>query len=148
MAGWTVRFALWSAAMMLTTFLATIAVADNMRTFVKRGAAYEDVKLDLQTAIEGKGLKIGAVGDLGDMLARTAKDLDIGAPVYQSAHYLQFCSATFCAQTDGCRSSQSRALPVPDVHLRDRGQARRGGGWLPALRALGNNGNARRAHRG
>ncbi|MEQ1612712.1 MAG: DUF302 domain-containing protein [Hyphomicrobiaceae bacterium] len=95
MAGWTVRFVLWAVATILATSLATVAAADDMRMFVKRGTAYEDVQLDLQTAIEAKGLKIGAVGDLGDMLARTAKDLDIEAPVYQSAHYLQFCSAVF-----------------------------------------------------
>jgi uncharacterized protein (DUF302 family) len=68
------------------------ASADDMRTFKKTGLAYEDVKQDLESAIEHKGLKIGAVGDLADMLARTQEAIG-GGSVYKSAHYLQFCSA-------------------------------------------------------
>ncbi len=71
------------------------AIADDMRTYVKRGMAYEDVKMDLENAIEGKGLRIGAVGDLGDMLERTREDLKAGPLVYKSAHYMQFCSAVY-----------------------------------------------------
>lgn len=71
------------------------ATADDMRTYTKQGMAYDDVKMDLETAIEGKGLRIGAVGDLGDMLDRTRADLSAGAAVYKSAHYMQFCSAVY-----------------------------------------------------
>ena len=70
------------------------AFADEMRTFSKQGMAYADVKLDLESAIEGKGLKIGAVGDLADMLGRTQADLGGGKAAYKAAHYLQFCSAS------------------------------------------------------
>jgi hypothetical protein len=69
------------------------ARADEMKTYVKRGMAYDDVKMDLESAIEGKGLKIGAIGDLGDMLARTQADIAKGPAIYKSAHYYQFCSA-------------------------------------------------------
>jgi hypothetical protein len=69
------------------------AAADEMRTFVKRGVAYDDVRQDLESAIEGKGLKIGVIGDLGDMLERTRKDVGAGPATYKSAHYFQFCSA-------------------------------------------------------
>jgi len=69
------------------------ADADEMKTYVKRGMAYDDIKMDIETAIEGKGLKIGAVGDLGDMLARTQADIAKGPTIYKSAHYYQFCSA-------------------------------------------------------
>lgn len=92
---------LWQAAIrVLATaamglIVASAAVADDMRTFVKQGMAYDDVKMDLETAIEGKGLKIGAIGDLGDMLERTRIDLNAGPAVYKSAHYMQFCSAVF-----------------------------------------------------
>ena len=72
---------------------ALTARADEMRMYVKRGMAYDDVKLDLESAIEGRSLKVGAIGDLADMLGRTSADLGIKAPVYKSAHYLQFCSA-------------------------------------------------------
>jgi hypothetical protein len=68
--------------------------ADAMRTFVKRGTPYADVKFDLVSAIEGKGLKIGVVGDLADMLDRTHADVGSGtARIYIAAHYIQFCSA-------------------------------------------------------
>lgn len=78
-----------------TAMFGCCAVADDMRTFVKHGTAYDDVKQDLESAIEGKGLKVGAVGDLGDMLDRTRADLHAGPQVYKSAHYLQFCSAMY-----------------------------------------------------
>ena len=71
-----------------------VALADEMRTFRKQGMAYADVKLDLESAIEGKGLKIGAIGDLADMLGRTQADLGGGKATYKAAHYLQFCSAS------------------------------------------------------
>ena len=73
-------------------FASQTASADEMRIFKKTGLAYEDVKLDLESAIEHKGLKLGATGDLADMLGRT-QDAIGGASVYKSAHYLQFCSA-------------------------------------------------------
>ena len=81
------------AAVCALVFLFGLPVsADEMRTFVKSGLAYDDVKQDLEIAIERKGLKIGAVGDLGDMLGRT-KDAVSAGSVYKFAHYLQFCSA-------------------------------------------------------
>ncbi len=69
------------------------ALADPTRTYVKRGVPYDDVKLDIETAIEGKGLKIGITADLAEMLARTTADIAAGPAVYKSAHYYQFCSA-------------------------------------------------------
>lgn len=72
----------------------SVAFADEMRTFSKQGLAYGDVKLDLESAVEGKGLKIGAVGDLADMLSRTQADLGAAKATYKAAHYLQFCSAS------------------------------------------------------
>jgi uncharacterized protein (DUF302 family) len=82
---------LWLAAALV--FAWSPARADEMKTYVKRGMAYDDVKMDIETAIEGKGLKIGAVGDLGDMLARTQADIAKGPVIYKAAHYYQFCSA-------------------------------------------------------
>ncbi len=83
------RTSVFIAALVIATQTAS---ADEMRTFIKSGLAYEDVKQDLESAIEHKGLKIGAVGDLGEMLGRT-QDAIGGGNVYKSAHYLQFCSA-------------------------------------------------------
>ena len=81
-----------AAVLLLLSLSSLTAGADDMRTFVKRGTAYDDVKQDLESAIEGKGLKIGAIGDLGDMLGRTQADLGTKS-AYKSAHYMQFCSA-------------------------------------------------------
>lgn len=78
---------------MFLGLLAPAADADEMRTFVKHGIAYEDVKMDLEQAIEGRGLKIGTEGDIGDMLARTSQALKAGPAIYKSAHFIQFCSA-------------------------------------------------------
>jgi hypothetical protein len=82
---------LWVAVALLLAW--SPASADEMKTYIKRGTPYDDVKMDIETAIEGKGLKIGAVGDLGDMLARTQDDIAKGPAIYKSAHYYQFCSA-------------------------------------------------------
>jgi hypothetical protein len=86
----SLRVALAAAVMALSSIP---ALADEMRTAVKRGRPYAEVKEDLETAIEGKGLKIGAIGDLGDMLARTQDDIAKGPATYRAAHYYQFCSA-------------------------------------------------------
>ena len=81
-------------AVALAAVAVTSAMADDMRMYVKRGGSYEDVKMDVEMAIEHKGLKIGAVGDLGDMLSRTQADIAKTEPAtYKFAHYYQFCSA-------------------------------------------------------
>lgn len=67
--------------------------ADEMRTYAIHGTAYDDVKMDLEQAIEHKGLTIGTTGNLGDMLERTRAAVGAGPAVYKSAHFLQFCSA-------------------------------------------------------
>jgi uncharacterized protein (DUF302 family) len=92
MAGWSARAIVLLAAFVL---FAQTATADDMRTYAKQGMDYDDVKMDLENAIEGKGLRIGAIGDLGDMLDRTRADLNAGPAVYKSAHYMQFCSAVY-----------------------------------------------------
>ena len=93
----SVIFAKSRAVLVAVAFAAmpgSTAVADEMRTFKKTGVPYEDVKMDVEMAIEHKGLKIGAIGDLGDMLARTQSDIAKGdTATYKAAHYYQFCSA-------------------------------------------------------
>jgi uncharacterized protein (DUF302 family) len=88
-----VKYARLAVALFATLAVPTHSYADEMRLFVKRGLPYDEVKMDLESAIEGRGLKIGAIGDLGDMLKRTQADAGQGAIVYKAAHYYQFCSA-------------------------------------------------------
>jgi uncharacterized protein (DUF302 family) len=59
-------------------------------TASKSGAHYEDVREDLLMAIEAQGFIVGAIGDLGMMLSRSAPDFG-HASVYLHAEYLNFC---------------------------------------------------------
>ena len=56
----------------------------------KSGAHYQDVREDLLMAIAAQGFVVGAIGDLGMMLSRSAADLG-RQPVYLHAEYLNFC---------------------------------------------------------
>jgi uncharacterized protein (DUF302 family) len=58
----------------------------------KAAARYQDVREDLLMAIEAQGFVVGAIGDLGMSLARSAPDLG-HQPVYLNAEYFNFCPA-------------------------------------------------------
>jgi uncharacterized protein (DUF302 family) len=62
-------------------------------TVSKPAARYQDVREDLLMAIEAQGYVVGAIGDLGSMLSRSAADFSI-KPVYLSAEYFNFCPTT------------------------------------------------------
>ena len=61
-------------------------------TASKSGAHYAEVREDLLMAIEAQGFIVGAIGDLGTMLSRSAPDFG-HASVYLHAEYLNFCPA-------------------------------------------------------
>jgi uncharacterized protein (DUF302 family) len=61
-------------------------------TASKSGARYQDVREDLLMAIEAQGFVVGAVGDLGSMLTRSAPDFG-HKPIYLAAEYFNFCPA-------------------------------------------------------
>jgi uncharacterized protein (DUF302 family) len=61
-------------------------------TASKAAARYQDVREDLLMAIEAQGFVVGAIGDLGTSLARSAPDLGHQS-VYLSAEYFNFCPA-------------------------------------------------------
>jgi uncharacterized protein (DUF302 family) len=61
-------------------------------TASKSGTRYQDVRDDLLLTIETKGFMVGAIGDLGGMLARSAADFGL-KPVYLQAEYFNFCPA-------------------------------------------------------
>ena len=69
-----------------------------MRMYVVN-SSYEFVRDDLQLAITGRGIKINNISHIGDMLARTGKDLGAKKQVYEHAEAFEFCSATVSRAT-------------------------------------------------
>jgi uncharacterized protein (DUF302 family) len=61
-------------------------------TASKSQARYQDVREDLLMAIVAQGFVVGAIGDLGSMLARSAPAFG-HKPIYLSAEYFNFCPA-------------------------------------------------------
>ena len=61
-------------------------------TETKVAADYRDVREDLLLAIEAQGFVVGAIGDLGGMLGRSAVDFG-RKPLYRYAEYFNFCPA-------------------------------------------------------
>jgi uncharacterized protein (DUF302 family) len=57
-------------------------------------ATFAEVKEAIEMSITGRGLVINNVSHIGDMLARTGKDLGGAKPVYLQGEALEFCSAT------------------------------------------------------
>ena len=82
-------------ALCLLLSLSAPAFAGKVYTVVfKTQGAYQDVRDNLQMAIEGKGLKITNTNHIGDMLERTGKDIGETTVVYEHAEQFEFCSAT------------------------------------------------------
>lgn len=54
---------------------------------------YDDVLEDVRQAIIGRGMVIGAVSHVAEMLDRTSKDLGNGKPIYGAGEVQLFCSA-------------------------------------------------------
>jgi uncharacterized protein (DUF302 family) len=81
--------------------VSTVAVAADptlVVTYTKQ-AKFEDVRDDLKTAIEGKGLVIDYQSYLNRMLERTGKDVGSAQPIYLDAQAFVFCSASLSRKT-------------------------------------------------
>ncbi len=114
-------------ALVAFSFVATAATADSV-SFTRKGASYEDVRLDLESAILKEGLKIDYTGNIGAMLTRTGPDVGSNQPIYQRAEFFTFCSAK---PARFARSSQpAAAYPTAPWMTRPR----RGMSWRPGLR--------------
>lgn len=85
---------LWFHALMAAS---TASAADAV-TYSRSGSTYEDVRLELESAIIKEGLKIDFTGNIAGMLERTGKDVGSNAPVYIKAEYFTFCSARLSRQ--------------------------------------------------
>lgn len=60
---------------------------------------FESVKQDVIDAIIKRGLVIDYTAHIGEMLARTAKDVGASKTIYSDAQTVQFCSATLSRRT-------------------------------------------------
>jgi uncharacterized protein (DUF302 family) len=72
----------------------TALAAEGYTVLFKAQGSYQDVRDNLQMAIEGKGLKITSTNHIADMLDRTGKDIGETRKVYENAEQFEFCSAT------------------------------------------------------
>lgn len=59
----------------------------------KYEGTFEDAKFALETAIMAKGLVIDSVSHVGDMLARTGRDVGSSVKLFDAADVYLFCSA-------------------------------------------------------
>lgn len=55
--------------------------------------SFKNIRENLDFAIENQGLKISSVMHLGDMIHRTAPDLEFDDTIYDKAEAVEFCSA-------------------------------------------------------
>lgn len=80
-------------AVMLAMSPPALADGAHMSVFIKQGS-FADVKDAVEMAITGRGFVINNVSHVGEMLARTGKDLGSGKQIFLNAEALEFCSAT------------------------------------------------------
>ena len=81
------------AGLLMATVTSASALANEPVTYNRKGATYEDVRLELETAIVNEGLKIDYTGNIAAMLQRTGPDVGSNQPIYQHAEFFTFCSA-------------------------------------------------------
>lgn len=98
-----IRHLIRAAAVCAGLFMAGIGlsapvVAADAVMYSRSGSTYEDVRLELENAIIGEGLKIDYTGNIAGMLERTGKDVGSNAPIYLKAEFFTFCSAKLSRQ--------------------------------------------------
>jgi len=99
------------------TAVSTVAVAADptlVVTYTKQ-AKFEDVRDDLKTAIEGKGLVIDYQSYLNRMLERTGKDVGSAQPIYLDAQAFVFCSASLSRKTMEADAANAAMCPYAMV---------------------------------
>lgn len=77
---------------MALTITPVRAASDDVMT-VETDAAFADVATGVENAIVNRGYAIDYHGFIGDMLKRTAGDVDAGKALYKDAEFFTFCSA-------------------------------------------------------
>ncbi len=66
--------------------------SEYRKTYVSSGT-FAEVRDNLELAITGRGIVINNVSHIGNMLARTGKDVGSSVQVFGQAEALEFCSA-------------------------------------------------------
>ncbi len=97
----TIRSKMVTFLLLLTINGCAMAAGDRdsyMKLYTVDGR-YENVRDDLELAITGKGIKINNIAHIGDMLARTGKDLGKSKQIFAHAEAFEFCSATVSRAT-------------------------------------------------
>ncbi len=80
--------------LLLASACATAVERDSyMRLYTVEGS-FEDVRDDIEMAITDRGIKINNVSHIGNMLARTGKDIGASKRIFGNAEAIEFCSAT------------------------------------------------------
>lgn len=65
----------------------------------KVNSPYEYVLDDIKNAIAERGIKINNISHIGNMLARTGKDVGATSQVFEHAEAIEFCSSTISRAT-------------------------------------------------
>jgi uncharacterized protein (DUF302 family) len=92
---WRIEMKMLLAATAMAALLlanAAQAAGDDVKT-VQSDAAFADVASGIENAIVNRGFKVDYHGFIGDMLKRTATDVDAGKALYKDAEFFTFCSA-------------------------------------------------------
>ncbi|HEX9183936.1 MAG TPA: hypothetical protein VF876_11810 [Burkholderiales bacterium] len=76
-----------------------------------RKAKFEDVRDDLKSAIEAKGLVIDYQSFVNRMLERTGKDVGSGRKLYADAQAFVFCSAALSRKTMEADAANAALCP-------------------------------------
>lgn len=79
--------------------LVFVSAANATAVVSKTTGTFEEVKENLTTALTNRGMVVNNVAHIGDMLARTGKDIGKANPVYVKAEAIEFCSATISRKT-------------------------------------------------
>ena len=85
----------------LLSALCTVALAADPNPVVtySKKAKFEDIRDDLKSAIEGKGLVIDYQSFVNKMIERTGKDVGSTRKLYVDAQSFVFCSAALSRKT-------------------------------------------------
>lgn len=82
-----------------------VLAAESYSVLFKTQGDFQNVRDSVQSAIEGKGLKINHTNLIAGMLERTGKDLGMTKQILTNGEQFEFCSATI-----------SRAMMEADPH--------------------------------
>jgi uncharacterized protein (DUF302 family) len=88
------RYFLLSALVLVSTYVNAESQRDDYMKLYTVEGKFEDVRMDIEMAITDRGMVINNVSHIGNMLARTGKDLGARKQIFQKAEALEFCSST------------------------------------------------------